>query len=106
MLLVVMILGATMLGITTIAGYISIQKIKASTDIVDSTKAIYAADSGIEWYLYKTFSLIPGAADAPKPEFENGATVEVREVGNTVRSTGHAQRAFRAFGIFMGLIDL
>lgn len=55
MLITVLVLSGTMLGATAIAGLIMLYQIRQSTDIMNSTKAIYAADSGIEWRLYKFF---------------------------------------------------
>lgn len=87
-----------MLGVTTIAGFITLQKIRTATDIVDSTKAIYAADAGIEWWLYKTYA---SQGDVILPNFTNGASVSVEDVSeNEVRSIGNANRAYRAFGLF------
>jgi hypothetical protein len=107
MLILVLILGATMLGVTTIAGYVSLQKIRTATDIVDSTKAIYAADSGVEWCFYEKFFLATGtstppcAANVGDIKFDNGASVSVVEQDNEVKSIGTANRAYRAFGIFL-----
>lgn len=103
MLMIVMILGATMLGVTTIAGYITLQKLRTVTDIVDSTRAIYVADTGLEWWLYKTYSSQPNAASSTQPDFsdaEDTVELEVRDFGNSVRSIGHVNRAYRAFELF------
>jgi hypothetical protein len=48
MLLTVLALGGTLLGATTIAGLLMIYQIRQNSDIRDSTKAIFAADAGIE----------------------------------------------------------
>jgi predicted PurR-regulated permease PerM len=101
LLVVVMVLGATMLGVTTIAGYITIQKIRTVTNIVDSTKAIYAADSGIDWWFYKKFVSEPASSTPPnQPTFSNDSTLEIRETETIVKSIGHAGRSYRAFGAF------
>lgn len=104
-LIVVLVLGATMLGVTTIAGYISLQKIRTATEIMDSTKAIYAADSGIEWCLFNKFG--PGAtstfscsSDNPL-NFSNQASVFVSEEGDVIKSIGKAGNSYRAFGFFL-----
>ncbi|TRZ65014.1 MAG: hypothetical protein D4Q79_00265, partial [Spirochaetia bacterium] len=55
MLLTVLVLGASILGVSTIAGYLTLLKIRAASDTANSTKAIFAADTGIEWELYKQF---------------------------------------------------
>ena len=49
MLLAVLIIGTSMLAMTSISGYLILQRIRSSSNIVDSTKAIFAADTGIEW---------------------------------------------------------
>lgn len=98
MIILVMFLGATMLGITTIAGFITLQKIRTVTDIVDSTKAIYAADAGIEWWLYNTYS---SGGGTPQPTFSNESSVTITDISeNEVRSVGNTHRAYRAFGLF------
>ena len=109
MLIIVMILGASMLGVATIAGYISLQKIKSSTEISDSTKAIYAADSAVEWCLYNKFG--PNGTSTfnctnPSPiSFGNDSDVSVIEVNNVVRAIGHSFNSYRAFGIFLGVFN-
>ena len=101
MLILIMVLGATMLGVTTIAGYVSLQKIRTATDIVDSTKSIYAADAGVGWWLYKSFSSQQNASDAQQPTFSNDTVLEVQEFPELVKSIGHAGRSYRAFGVFL-----
>lgn len=121
-LIFVLVLGATILSVTAIAGYVTLQKLRASTDIVDSAKAIYAADSGVEWCFYNKFyaagtstyacdsSQVSDPGFMASPIFTNnlsGNTVDVSvsEEGaapNTVvKSIGHSGRSYRAFGIFL-----
>ncbi len=52
MLLVVLILSSTILAATTIAGLLMLYQIRQSGDITNSTKAIYAADTGLEQQIY------------------------------------------------------
>jgi hypothetical protein len=109
MLIIVVILGSSMLGIATIAGYISLQKIKSATEISDSTKAIYAADAGVEWCLYNKFG--PNGTSTfdctnPNPmTFSNDSDVQVIEANNVVRTIGHSFNSYRAFGIFLGVFN-
>lgn len=109
MLIIVMVLGASMLGVATIAGYISLQKIKSSTEIADSTKAIYAADAAVEWCLYNKFG--PNGTSTfnctdPNPmTFSNNSDVQVIEANNVVRAIGHSFNSYRAFGIFLGVFN-
>ena len=108
MLLTVLALSGTILGATTIAGLLMLYQIRQSTDASNSTKAIYAADAGIEWELYRFFQ----EPNYPKPTFANqsdfditcsstlttepgGATIETV----VIKSTGKAANNSRAFEI-------
>jgi len=112
MLIFVLVLGATVLSVTAIAGYITLQKLRAATDIVDSTKSIYAADSGVEWCFYNKFSSMGTSTfncdtnSSSGPKFTNNLSnstvdVSVSESENLIKSIGHSGRAYRAFGIFL-----
>jgi len=112
-LVIVLVLGATMLGATTIAGYVSLQKIRAATDIIDSTRAVYAADAGIEWCLYYKFNTAVGdssfrcdsTVNNPMAELvfpESRASVGMSDDGVLVKSVGNAGDSYRAFGFSTG----
>ncbi len=73
MLLAVLTLGATMLGVTTIAGLLMLYQIRQVTNFGNSAKSIFAADGGTEWALY---SFAQGVSPV-YPVFANGATVDV-----------------------------
>ena len=117
MLIIVLILGASVLGVTTIAGYVSLQKIRAATNIIDSTKAIYAADAGIEWCLYNKFGATGDSTfsctldpNSPQSPFAFSAqpsqtSVEVREDNGVIKSVGNAGSSWRAFGLFVGSMN-
>ena len=101
-----MILGSIMLGVSTIAGYITLQKIRTATDITDSAAAIYASDAGVEKCFYTKFG--PGGTATStcnfasgNISFDNNAEVVVTDDGTIVKSIGHAGRSWRALGIFM-----
>ena len=51
MLLTVLVIGGLLLGASAIAGLLMVYQIRQSGDVANSTKAIFAADSGIEWEL-------------------------------------------------------
>lgn len=70
MILTVLTLGGTMLGATTIAGLLILYQIRQATDLGNSGKAIFAADTGIEWGLQQFFN--PGSGQPPT--FSNGAS--------------------------------
>ncbi|MCX7615854.1 MAG: hypothetical protein N2Z68_00405 [Patescibacteria group bacterium] len=101
-LMVVLVLGATMLGITTIAGFISLEKIKTGGDVIRSAEAIYAADSGIECYFYK---IIKDPQVDCNLSLSNGSTVSVATstdgVYEVIKSVGKSGKVSRAFGVFL-----
>ena len=93
MLIAVVIMGSILLSITTIAGYLSTQRLKTSSDVAASTRAIYAADAGIEWNLYKNL-ISPQVASAPS--FSNGASMSCSQVGNVITCTGTSAPSTRS----------
>lgn len=95
MLLTVLILGSMVLSASTIAGYLMALKIRASSDIANSAKAIFAADTGIEWELYKQFK----NPDYPKPLLSNNADFVSSNDGQNIKSIGQAGNSSRAFEI-------
>ncbi len=116
MLITVLVLSGTILGATAIAGLIMLYQIRQSTDIVNSTKAIYAADSGIEWRLYKFFKTdaqicknCPDGGACPQPKFQNNSSFEATCVAQgggatttvDVKSTGLSGNNARAFEIIL-----
>lgn len=57
-----------MLGISVISGFLFTQRLRTSVDITKSTRAIYAADAGIEAQLYDIFR---GGYNGPNPGYES-----------------------------------
>lgn len=105
MILTILALGGTLLGATTIAGLLMVYQIRQATDLTNSGKAIFAADTGIEWGLYQFFN--PGSSH-PAPTMSNGSTYAVvcapqgtsncTDVGTTqIKSQGTAANVQRAF---------
>ena len=104
MLLTVLVLSATLLSVTAIAGLLTFYQIKQATNVKNSVKAIYAAETGIELELYRwekdrsdchgaplpsapvgLSQWSPGEGDYPASAdcypasvFENGATFDTR----------------------------
>lgn len=72
MLLTVLVLGGTILGATTIGGLLVLYQLRQTADLANSTKAVFAADAGIEWGLYEFFK--SPAQGFLTPTFSNGAT--------------------------------
>ena len=115
MLITVLALSGTILGATTIAGLLTLYQIRQTTDFINSTKAIYAADSGLEWRLYKFFKKdgylckdCPDGEACPSPAMSNiSSPVEaiktkcesISGVGTTtvIKSIGTSNKASRAF---------
>ncbi len=110
MLITSLVLSSTLLGATTIAGLLMLYQLRQGSDIANSTKAIYAADAGLEWRLYRFFKTdrscdCTNSDQCPAPAFSNGAALQTScssEVGDssqvvTIRSTGIVQKDARAF---------
>ncbi len=98
LLLTVIILSVVTLVSVFIVNVVS-NELKLAGDINDSKKAIYAADSGVEWQLYK----IRHGALVSSPVMSNGATVSVTVTGNypsfTIKSLGSYNVVKRQFEI-------
>jgi hypothetical protein len=124
MLIAVLTLGGAILGATSIAGLLMLYQIRATTDSEGSAKAIFAADSGVEWALFDTFCdvtstpnpitrCIGGSREQAQPVFSNGSSLSAIcydasstqlsqcdgavGVPETAISKGSAQNAKRAF---------
>ena len=87
MLLTVLIVSGTILGATTIAGILTLNQIRQSTNVINSLQAVFAADTGLEWELYKLFR----DSTYPKPELDKADFV-------TETITGAEQLEFRSVG--------
>lgn len=98
LLLTVIILSIVTLVSVFIVNIIS-NELKLASDINDSKKAIYAADSGIEWQLYQ----IRYGVSVASPVMSNGASVSVTVTGNypslTIKSLGSYNIVKRQFEI-------
>ena len=49
MIIAILSLGGAILGATTLAGFLLLYNIRATTNSVNSAKAIFAADAGLNW---------------------------------------------------------
>lgn len=102
MLLSIMIIGTSILVISVVAGYLMVQRLRFSSNMVDSAKAIFAADAGIECEQYNVFH--PGAIfdcnDSAVLDFED-SLVSVQTINNMagsyIKSTGTSNKSKRAF---------
>ncbi len=107
MLLSVLTLGAVMLGVTAISSFLVLYQIRMTSDIADSTKAIFAADAGIDWANYQFSN--PTSTSLQAPVFTNGAssTVQCYVASNptscqntsitAIRSLGQSGMSYRSF---------
>lgn len=99
MLLTVILLSGTVMGATAIAGMLTIYQLRQSSNVSDSMRALYAADTGIGWELYKNSK----DSSYAKPVMTNGAEFETKlSQANTIKSTGFAdtnRRVGRAFQV-------
>ncbi len=85
MLTAVLSISGAILGATAVAGFLMLYQLRASTDSENSAKAIFAADSGVEWTLFDFYcaqegrcpNVEAGISDYPTSTFSNGATVVV-----------------------------
>lgn len=94
MLATVLILSGTILGATTIAGILMLYQVRQSTNIGNSAKAIFAADTGLEYEFYRKYKDAGYAA----PIMTNGASFATTLVGTTtVQSVGSVGEVIRAF---------
>ena len=93
MLLTVLVLSGSILGASTIAGYLMFLKVRGASDVTNSAKAIFAADTGIEWELYKQFK----NPDYPKPSLSNNTNFISSNDTQKIKSIGESNNIFRAF---------
>lgn len=114
-ILTILILGGTLLSTASVAALLLVYQIRQSTDFGNSGKAIFAADSGIEWALYNHFKpdssrlFVKGSGNVWQADFENGATGRVtcfqdsaqldcaNPNVNVIRSVGTSNETSRAF---------
>lgn len=110
MLITSIVLSGALLGATTIAGLLMLYQLRQGSDITNSTKAIFAADAGLEWRLYRFLKAdkscdCSSANQCPTPVFSNSATLQTSCISKssdagqkvTIRSTGIANKNARAF---------
>ena len=90
MLLTVLIVSGTILGATTIAGLLMLYQIRQSTDFGRSLQAIFAADTGLEWQLYRKFAETDAGKEYPQPTFspEAAADFAVTVSSTSIESVG------------------
>lgn len=98
MLLTVMLLSGAVLGATSLAGLLVLHQLRQASDILSSTRSIFAADSGLECALYKKYQ------DAGQDCGEEGDPVELGnnssfitiDSGASIKAIGRSGRTSRA----------
>lgn len=104
MLLAVLIIGTSILTMTSISGYLMLQRIRSSSNIIDSTKAIFAADTGIEWELFKKNKCTEGSINplcSTKPFLTNDSSFNTFLSAQSIKSIGTSIKSNRAFKIII-----
>ena len=116
MLLTTLILSGTILAASTLAGLLMVYQIRQSSDATQSAKAIYAADAGIEYELFKIYRKnddnFPDACAEEVPtlgssnaEVGSETRLETNAGGNqdlVIVSTGVSNNRARAFSLNLG----
>ncbi|PIV31742.1 hypothetical protein COS33_01645 [Candidatus Wolfebacteria bacterium CG02_land_8_20_14_3_00_37_12] len=102
MLLAVLLIGTSVLVITSLSGYMILQRIRMGFNFVDSTKALFAADAGIECEFYNQFK--GAGVDCNNLNFSDPLTkIQTFIVANAsgtpqyIKSIGTSNKLNRAF---------
>lgn len=74
MLLTVLVLSATLLSVTFVAGLLTFYQLRQAGSVVNSVKAIYAAEAGLELELYRWYGDRNNCHGLPLPPPPQGAT--------------------------------
>ncbi|MBM3256982.1 MAG: hypothetical protein FJY98_01480 [Candidatus Liptonbacteria bacterium] len=109
MVISIVAIAGIFLGVTVVAGLLMISQLRQSADFKASTNAIAAADSGIEWALYR-YTRATSTAALPAT-LSNRASVEVKcfdELGAELKKNGAPDcqsaktRTIHSYGTFSG----
>ena len=102
MLLAVLLIGTSVLVITSLSGYLMLQRIRMGFNFVDSTKAIFAADAGVECEFYNFFK--GASVDCDGLNFLDSLTkvqtvivADDSGVPQYIKSIGTSNKSSRAF---------
>lgn len=100
MILTVLVFSSTLLSVTLIGGFIMLYQIRHAGDFTNSARAIFAADTGVNWWT--CFS--SGGCTTPANSsltinglFDNGASFEIKEETAGIKVIGRAGNSKRAF---------
>jgi hypothetical protein len=99
MLITSFVISVTMIAVISISGILTLFQIQQIENYTNSAKAIFAADTGIEWIFYNAFNpgegpdcLAIDKCDLPKDQlpFSNGARYRIRLCSGVLHSFGWA----------------
>ncbi len=83
-MIVVMVLSGIIIGAAAISGTLTVRQIRQTIDAGNSSKALFTADAGLEWRIYKFIKDNYQCNDCPDgavcdqiPQFEKIGVVEV-----------------------------
>ncbi len=102
MLLMVLILTSTLLSVAIISSLTMLFQIRQSSDFTNSAKAIFAAETGAEWWRYdirkQSGSGAPITSQSINASLSNGSSFEIFPTGNPnqvkiVGTAGNSKRA-------------
>ena len=91
---------ATILTITLSLTKIFIPRIRSTAEATNSTAAVYAADSAMEWCLYNNRERTPAL---PQPVMGNGATYQIYNDGSLSACPGRETLNYRTVGTYRGV---
>lgn len=110
MILTVLVLSSIVLSLSAIGGYLMLVRLRISSDIGNTMRAIYIADAGLECEAYNHFKngSVAGycadpsrniflSGDVPDPERFYYETASVVVAPAHIRSVGNARTVNRAF---------
>lgn len=105
MLVTVLILSGTILGAVAIAGLLMIYQVRQTTNVANSTKAIFAADAGLECEFYNRIKdgveicddiLFTNDVSADDADDVSVVTTVKDNIIQSVGNSGDTSRAFKA----------
>ncbi len=110
MLITTLVLSGVVLASITVAGVLMLYQIRQAGNAAQSAKAIYAADTGINYRLYQ---LLQNDCNHPAPEFvdatQSESAISLETATNpadpkdvVINSNGTAGKTFRSFILNIG----
>lgn len=101
MILATLAIGGAILSATAVAGFLTVSQIRQAGDFANSAKAIFAADAGLEFGMYRFFqdpTYSNGVSGDLSMQLSNGARFAVTTANSSsIKSVGTAVNARRAF---------